>query len=703
MIKDVTYSRLTKAVEFMKQQQVDAKKLDSLKGRAVEKELKSVYATVEKNIIVRQKQALDLADRKGKFVKRRHLATLNLLDEVRSRLCDKYPDSFITKNYFFLSCTNPSSYDILNENNDLTLAAALWILDELKLCGKLEEAYKFFPKEYISRSSINIRSDIKDTEHDSVVINNMVSVIQSRNKDFNVKRIAIPRYILDDINITDRPYGESVHRKNYDSILALIPEERIKQAVETFREKFYERLDILSQIDSYYTRKRNEMLGKIETEIFLKGGSTVAGGARMVPFIKDIKSLAQMGGHEFIDDNGSRLMNELEELLKDDSEKFQLFCQTRAFSNEMLDELPENAGERVREWENVDPFATAFAVFYLADTRDDMLWAYGISFSIALIASKHMPWLAPYKEQDLELFDRLRKEPDSEQFSNRDLKHNFNKFFGFTSISGLDENEEDTVFEGRIPLGFLIYTHTGLIMPRHMHTWPGLFEELKGFGLDDNEAGYLNAIVNVVNTMKNTSKMVYELEDDDWEDEYPDEEDEEYDSSADSEALLEELERQREEIKRLKKDLYSVSKEKENIAAENEQLKASVDSMTGELANLREAVYYQGQEHVPELEEMEITFPYNAKHQIATFGGHDTWTKEIKLKIPNVTYYHRDKTPTAEMIRSKDIVFIQTNCLNHPAYWAVVDLCKRYKVKLRYFMNASAELSAKQIVKADQE
>ena len=58
-------------------------------------------------------------------------------------------------------------------------------------------------------------------------------------------------------------------------------------------------------------------------------------------------------------------------------------------------------------------------------------------------------------------------------------------------------------------------------------------------------------------------------------------------------------------------------------------------------------------------------------------------------------------TFSPELVRNSDIVWVQTNCISHPMFWNVVKYVKQYGVQLRYFLYASAEKCADQVVEAD--
>lgn len=99
----------------------------------------------------------------------------------------------------------------------------------------------------------------------------------------------------------------------------------------------------------------------------------------------------------------------------------------------------------------------------------------------------------------------------------------------------------------------------------------------------------------------------------------------------------------------------------------------------------------------------DITFPYKTERHIVVFGGHDSWVREIKLKLPHVRFIDREMLPNTEIIRRADVVWIQSNALYHAFYYRIIDEVRKYNIPLRYFFYASATKCAAQIVREDAE
>ena len=62
----------------------------------------------------------------------------------------------------------------------------------------------------------------------------------------------------------------------------------------------------------------------------------------------------------------------------------------------------------------------------------------------------------------------------------------------------------------------------------------------------------------------------------------------------------------------------------------------------------------------------------------------DSWLREIKFKVPDVRFMG-ENISNAEIIRRADVIWIQTNCIGHAAYYGVINLARRYNRKVRYF------------------
>ena len=64
--------------------------------------------------------------------------------------------------------------------------------------------------------------------------------------------------------------------------------------------------------------------------------------------------------------------------------------------------------------------------------------------------------------------------------------------------------------------------------------------------------------------------------------------------------------------------------------------------------------------------EQSISFPYQTIKRTVIFGGHHTFLKEIRKKLPNVKYVNiSDYAFNVDIIRNADVVWVQTNCISH--------------------------------------
>ena len=156
------------------------------------------------------------------------------------------------------------------------------------------------------------------------------------------------------------------------------------------------------------------------------------------------------------------------------------------------------------------------------------------------------------------------------------------------------------------------------------------------------------------------------------------------------------------ENSRLKQTVYEADRElrevKKNHAAQEQ--KEALDRQ--ELADLRELVFHL-QEDVYEGESSadSILFPYHNFQRIVVFGGHDSWAREIKPRLPDVRFIDKSMVPNAELIRRADIVWIQSNAISHAYYYKILDETRKYSIPVRYFSYASALKCAEQLAQQD--
>ena len=147
---------------------------------------------------------------------------------------------------------------------------------------------------------------------------------------------------------------------------------------------------------------------------------------------------------------------------------------------------------------------------------------------------------------------------------------------------------------------------------------------------------------------------------------------------------------------------YNLSRENRELKDRLEKMEAGAGELRQELADLREVVFHQqsGAEE-EKAEESKISFPYHTSRRLVAFGGHDSWLREIKFKLPDVRFMS-DDISSPEIIKRADVVWIQTNCIGHKSYNIIIDLARKYSRKVRYFAYASATKCAEQVVEEEE-
>lgn len=83
--------------------------------------------------------------------------------------------------------------------------------------------------------------------------------------------------------------------------------------------------------------------------------------------------------------------------------------------------------------------------------------------------------------------------------------------------------------------------------------------------------------------------------------------------------------------------------------------------------------------------------------RIVSFGGHPAWIKGMRRLHPNITFYSGESMPS-EVIASADMVWMQTNAIDHKTFYRLINEIRAKNVPLRYFTFAGHVACKKQMV-----
>ena len=122
------------------------------------------------------------------------------------------------------------------------------------------------------------------------------------------------------------------------------------------------------------------------------------------------------------------------------------------------------------------------------------------------------------------------------------------------------------------------------------------------------------------------------------------------------------------------------------------------------MSDLRELVFTFNQGEELDLDESSIDnidsrIPYETVRNTIIIGGHPTWLKGIKPMLPNVKFI--DNVQSALQIKNADVIWLQTNAMNHSNFYKVVDIAKTNGIPIRYFTSSSATKCVAQLISED--
>ena len=272
-----------------------------------------------------------------------------------------------------------------------------------------------------------------------------------------------------------------------------------------------------------------------------------------------------------------------------------------------------------------------------------------------------------------------------------------------------DRTFEDRYGHNRFNLAQIIFEITGGIMPRNLNRYLPALSDLEHFGITGKKALHpLMYVMSLLGEGRRQSRD-WRLEGETHWDKVdaagnllePEEPEEAVTSPEALEAKIAELKKQ---LEHARKTAYDANREMRECKKRQEKLEKKLAMEQQELADLRELVFHQ-QENLYQdaVADENVRFPYKTTLRTVVFGGHDSWAREIKPKLPDVRFIDRTMLPNSDMIRRADVVWIQTNALSHAFFYKIIDEVRKHNVPLRYFSYASATKCAEQLAKYDEE
>lgn len=612
--------------------------------------------------------------------KRRIKAVMNLLPEFKERYGKQYPELEMEEDLANIASLPVMTYDSIERSASLCLGAALWMLDRAWESETILEVSDLLPESYSGVDCV----DVYDTRFHHSVFKKMLLVIQTRyGKDKS--KYVVPESIFD-----KRDPEDAFHK-----IMALLPPERIELAVENLKQKFWEWADLYFDVLSPMVKELNrldEAMDRLEDQM-----REYLDRKPKKPDFAALKDLTLMDDRPLIgrlseEEQMIRQMEGLEEKHKKAEHRiYNLHFVSLSAGVHGKKQIAECVGDNFAEafcnFHIDDPYEICFAILYLLDQDDDYAWVYSFMTAVVCRAAAMLPWgLELYSEMDDGIWFQ-----DNEWIEPKP----FDPEWYETKYAGELYEDDDDPHD--VSLAQLVYQYTGAVLPRDMNRFDGLKKELRAKGLKPSQVSTLCAMMNVIGEV---SRQRFDFS------KYADQDDWDAEEEAVTEDLASENEKLKAELAKLRKQAkeanYNLSRENRELKDQLEKMEAGAGELRQELADLREVVFNQqnGAEE-EKAEESKISFPYHTSRRLVAFGGHDSWLREIKFKLPDVRFMS-DDISSPEIIKRADVVWIQTNCIGHKSYNIIIDLARKYSRKVRYFAYASATKCAEQVVEEEE-
>ena len=634
-------------------------------------------------------------------LKKRQDVAIGKISEAKRRLkgvCDENTIEayFCLSNYLIM---RGGYNDAADWNNEAALAAAIWILDQLSLQGKLEDCFPYLPD--VSDGSFTSELSMCFPSHptyDMELIVSMVMLIHRRNTSKHFP--AMNRGTLQwDQGAPDSDEQSIKNRENYDAVIKLIDTEAISRAVKKYEEDiwtFY-RLSFraYSILENHIVKLERELYSKEKSSFdspITKSSNVLSMSAKKnVPAFFSVNSADGRSTSQYV-----IKQREIEQLKNIMLTEFSLENDREKTVRKLKDILPADLSDDLIHFHVDDPYESAFALLYMLDTGSDIPWLYYGGISVAYTMADQFPF---------DTKEIIPGNPVLLSGMNSSLYEHKYSGYRWPDITDASLKPVKRTFANNYSQ--ILYTNTSALFPRVIPEVTTLDSYLEGLGeLTEREREAYTLLFYSISSsylrLKTATLDSYRLEQEIMKDEsegIP-----EPDSDEDlTEFLKAENQRLRDKNSRLISALQELNGYKSSHSGELDTLKEIIERQKSELADLREKVFLLGQEEEnEEPQESKIEYPYHTEGKILSFGGKDSWVNEMKKKLPDVLFISASTLPNEDLIRGADEIWIQINCISHSNYYKIMETLKSTEIQVRFYVYSGVSKCAQQIVESKQ-
>ena len=599
------------------------------------------------------------------------------------------------------------TYNGVDSNNDLTIGAALWILETVRKTDRFREMTEILP-DLTGDEPFYLPMDFSHPCFSNNLIEAVMYVLKHRHTDTELASEEAAR-------------GEEPEPV-FKALVEMLPEEDVRRACERFRELQWDLLSRYIRCDAWLTQEIDRTAQRIS--------STPFAGPLANPLMAGMGGMHGMSGMGGMrDDERSRLAREGEKFLQLKSgfpRRFTEFLQMER--KQIIRETGSRViADELSGFTIEDPYEICFAVYALIECGDDAPWLMSSGSQLCEVVLHMLPWFVDDSDWDEDDWDSwndamtydingwLDDEPPEEEVDFYHTKHQGRTLaqivyelsrgvvpvgqhpFEKNRLELIDEGMDERIARKVIDMAemfFLRQFQADTYKAFEPFSWDAEEEEMTAQQMPAQEGaqrptpgGYWGRIFGISGEEEKPTEEVKK------------------EPKENKGETAEELKKARNEIKALRDALYKERREASDDRARYEHELKALRMEHRELADLRTLVFNRENENSERLEKTErkISYPYSTRKRTVIFGGHDTFLKAIKPMLPTVKFVDAGNLAfNPEIIRNADVVWIQNNCISHSQYWAIVRNCKQAGVQMRYFGYAGAEKCAEQLVEWDE-
>ncbi len=641
-------------------------------------------------------------------------AAVHFAPVLRERFGDKYPGTDWEETASLLAVLNTDSPDSIERETHFLYALAFFILDSVYYSGEKgsfsalekilkndtleehldEEIYDY----YVNKHLLTCYHPLYRPWH----VDSIVDLIAFRNLDYisyKKEKRGIGDYSLICDSVTtafDNPpmRDDGIKlRKEFDAMIALIPQSVMEDAENVFKDLFFR------IIDAYLEGRRALEKQKVKLDA------------------QDEYLDYQMEEIDFkdrIEREKSREMlkkiDEMERRRADYNFRESNFddCFTEGIFSDpvLIDRYSKAFGSIDVE----DPYKVVAGYFFLLLKNDDFVWLVSAATAALGYGARLLPWVETEWQEDWD--------PDFPE------EYHIPKDFYKPALKA-----EDVGYEGyetpTMSAAKFIFFISDTVPPRYTYSFPEREQVRNTFGDEltfELEKSYLSSYHAVHRIESRGDDQLWKMY---------------YDNMEELEAVkgelksmsgkLSEAESRESEDRRigegiackLRSELESASRTMEKMTAmrsliedelekarrEIARLKSEHRAEKEELNTLRELIFENRNENnvMEDEDKGEFRWPYETEKDTVVIGGHPDWINKMHSLLPKVKFYG-DRAPDRGSLKHCDVLWFQTKiCLSHPTFYKVIEMAKSLHVPICYCRSFGIYSSAEAIAKYDKD